>query len=121
MYAGHGLAIPHASVAGASDVHGVLGISAEGLEGTTRDGARVHAVLLLAVPEGQGAPHVEIAAALGRAVGSDAALEQSLYTAPNAARAFAILHAFDDPDLNTMLARLDRVALDSDRPGPPAE
>lgn len=108
MYAGHGLAIPHAPVDGISEVRGVMGISARGLEAETSDGARVHSVLLLAVPQGAGDPHVEIAAALGRALGSDASLEHSLYHAPNPAAAFAVLHAFDDPDLNSMLARLDR-------------
>lgn len=116
MYAGHGLAIPHASFDGATDVRGVMGISAEGLDAKTSDGARVHSVLLLAVPDGPGDPHVEIAAALGRAVGSDAALEHSLYHASDAEAAFAILHAFDDPDLNTMLAGVEGPPVESIRP-----
>lgn len=116
MYAGRGLEIPHAPVEGASEVRGVMGISAEGLEAQTTDGARVHCVLLLAVPEGAGDPHLEIAAALGRAVGSDASLEHSLYHAPSADAAFAVLHAFDDPDLNSMLTRLERVGAESERP-----
>ncbi len=107
MFAGHGLAIPHARVGGSEEVRGVMGIAPDGLTALTPDGERVRCVLLLAVPHGAGDPHIEVAAALGRAIGSDAELERSLLHAPDAQSAFEVLHAFDDPDLNTVLARLD--------------
>ena len=56
-------------------------------------------------------------------MGSDPSLENALYHATDPQAAFAVLHAFDDPDLNTMLVKLDRRSPLSDPPAahPPAE
>ena len=106
-FAGHGLAFPHAAVSTADDIVGVMGISAKGLEDPTRDGEPVHCIVLLATPTGSGDRHVEVVAALVRAIGSDRSLEHALYHARDPREAFQILHATDEADLNEILERME--------------
>ncbi|MCB9595129.1 MAG: cation:proton antiporter [Sandaracinaceae bacterium] len=106
-FAGHGLAIPHAAISQGTDIVGVMGISAAGLEDHTNDGQPVHCVVLLATPSGLGDRHLEVVAALVRAVGSDRSLEHALYHAKSPQEAFQVLHATDAADLNEILENLN--------------
>lgn len=100
---GKGFMIPHASLDTGTQVHGVLGLSKQGLELGAYDCRAVHAVVLLATPDDDRERHLEILAAFASAITRDANLREQLYAAPNPARAYNILHADDATALNYFL------------------
>jgi mannitol/fructose-specific phosphotransferase system IIA component (Ntr-type) len=100
---GHGLAIPHGVLEQGTEIVGVMGISREGLAFETPDGESIHCVLLLATPSNRRERHLEVIAAMARAIGSDLNVQRQLYSAKSAAHAYEILHAEDAEDFNYFL------------------
>lgn len=90
---GEGLAVPHGVLEDGDGIYGAMGISREGLPFETPDGEPVHCMVLLATPGGARDRHLEVLAALARAVGSDPAIRQQLFHARTPAHAYEILHA----------------------------
>jgi len=100
---GHGLAIPHGVLEQGTEIMGVMGISRDGLAFETPDGDSIHCVLLLATPPNRRERHLEVIAAMARAIGSDLNVQRQLYSAKSAAHAYEILHAEDAEDFNYFL------------------
>ena len=90
---GEGLAIPHGPLEHGNDIVGVMGISREGLPLSTPDGMPVHCMVLLATPPGAGDRHLQVVAALARAIGADPNLRNQLFDAKTPAHAYELLHA----------------------------
>jgi len=101
---GSGLAIPHGILPSGEKMFGVMGISREGLAFDTPDGVPVHCMVLLATPESQRERHLEVIAALARAIGRDLAIQQQLFNAETPAHAYEILHAEEATDFNYYLS-----------------
>lgn len=95
---GDGLAIPHGELDGGAAMLGAIGISREGLDFETPDGRPVHCIILLATPASQRDRHLEVLAALARAVSSDHAIRDQLYAARSAAHAYELLHVYDESE-----------------------
>jgi hypothetical protein len=74
-----------------------------GLPGTTPDGVPVHCMVLLATPPAERERHLEVLAALARAVGSDRNIQSQLFSAHSPAHAYEILHAEESEDFNYFL------------------
>lgn len=100
---GNGLAIPHGILPEGQAMYGVMGLSAAGLAFETPDGRPVHCIVLLATPESQRERHLEVIAALARAIGKDPAIQERLFTAQTPAHAYEILHAEEASDFNYYL------------------
>lgn len=100
---GEGLMIPHAILENGDEVKGVLGLSSKGLDFGAPDGRKIHAVLLLATPEGEQERHLEILAAIASAITRDVNFSEQLYHARSAAHAYDVLHHADQEDLNYFL------------------
>lgn len=100
---GHGLAIPHARLPSGGGMVGVMGISPEGIPAPTPDGRPVHCIVLLATPEGQQDRHLEVLAALAKAIDTDPNIRDGLYHARSPAHAYELLHAEDAEDFNYFL------------------
>jgi Kef-type K+ transport system membrane component KefB/mannitol/fructose-specific phosphotransferase system IIA component (Ntr-type) len=100
---GRGLFLPHAELAGVTQLVGVMAINREGLGFDTPDGQPVHCITLLVVPPEQRQRHLEVLAALARSVGSDPAIQTQLYHASTPAHVHEILHAEDFEDYNYFL------------------
>jgi len=100
---GGGLAVPHGTLAEGERIYGAMGISRRGLDVPTPDGRRLHCIVLLATPPGQRPRHLEILAALARAIGSDPAVQASLFNVDTPAHAYEILHAEEAADFNYWL------------------
>ncbi len=100
---GHGLAIPHGVLEEGPEIVGVMGISREGLAFSAPDGEPIHCVLLLATPQNRRERHLEVIAAMARAIGSDLNVQRQLYRAKSPAHAYEILHAEDSEDFNYFL------------------
>ena len=100
---GSGLAIPHGMLEAGDQMLGVMGISREGLPLETPDGDPVHCVVLLATPPSMRERHLEVLAALARAVGSDRNVRNQLFSARSPAHASDILHAEGAEDFNYFL------------------
>jgi len=107
---GHGLAIPHARIPGGSEMVGVMGISPRGVPADTPDGRPVHCIVLLATPEGQHDHHLEVLAALAKAIDTDPNIRDGLYHARSPAHAYELLHAEDAEDFNYFLESLSEPA-----------
>lgn len=90
---GDGLAIPHGELAGHASMLGAMGVSRRGLAFDTPDGQPVRCLILIATPASARDRHLEVLAALARAVGSDAAIRDQLYDAKSPAHAYELLHA----------------------------
>lgn len=101
---GNGLAIPHGILPDGERMYGVMGISARGLPFDTPDGVPVHCVVLLATPQSQRERHLEVIAALARAIGRDPAIQGQLFNAETPAHAYEILHAEEAEDFNYYLS-----------------
>lgn len=97
---GEGLMIPHAEIGEGEELLGVMAISRKGLPFETPDGIPVHCVVLLATPPSQRAHHLEVLAALARAIGFDPHLRQQLFAAKTAAHACEVLHAKEATEFN---------------------
>jgi mannitol/fructose-specific phosphotransferase system IIA component (Ntr-type) len=90
---GDGFAIPHGELADGDRILGALGISSRGLHFDAPDGRPVHCMVLLATPGHERGRHLEVLAALARAIGSDRGIQQQLYHARTPAHAYDLLHA----------------------------
>ena len=82
---------------------GAMGISKEGLSFETPDGRPIHCMVLLATPESQRERHLEVIAALARAIGRDHNIQEQLFNAETPAHAFEVLHAEEAEDFNYYL------------------
>jgi Kef-type K+ transport system membrane component KefB/mannitol/fructose-specific phosphotransferase system IIA component (Ntr-type) len=100
---GHGLAIPHGILEHGEGIAGVMGISREGLPFDSPDGEPIHCMVLLATPADQRDRHLEVVAALAKAIGFDPNVQHQLYGAKSPAHAYEILHAEDAEDFNYFL------------------
>lgn len=100
---GKGFMIPHAVLDEGTEVHGVLGLSAEGMELGSYDGRAIHAVVLLATPTSDRQRHLEILAAFAAAITRNVSLREQLYAVGSAAHAYEILHAEDSEEMNYFL------------------
>ncbi|HUX12561.1 MAG TPA: PTS sugar transporter subunit IIA [Spirochaetia bacterium] len=100
---GSGLAIPHGILPEGEEMCGVMGISREGMPFDTPDGIPVHCMVLLATPESQRERHLEVIAALARAIGRDHNIQEQLFNAETPAHAYEILHAEEAADFNYYL------------------
>ncbi|MCB9831449.1 MAG: cation:proton antiporter [Planctomycetes bacterium] len=100
---GDGVAVPHGRLPDGSGIVGVLGLSQRGLPFATPDGRPVHAVVLLATPDGERDRHLEVLAAIARMIGSDPTLRESLFDARSSAHAYEILHNDAAEDFNHYL------------------
>lgn len=100
---GGGLAVPHGVLERGETMAGAMGISREGLDFETPDGLRVHCMVVLATPPGQRERHLEVLAALARAIGTDPIIQRQLFNAESPAHAYEILHAEESEDFNYFL------------------
>jgi PTS system fructose-specific IIC component len=100
---GSGLAIPHGLLEKGNTMVGAMGISREGLDIETPDGIPVHCMVLLATPTSQRDRHLEVLAALARAIGWDRNIQRQLYNAQTPAHAYDLLHAEEAEDFNYFL------------------
>lgn len=100
---GGGLALPHGVSPDGAPLCGAMGISSEGLDFDSMDGKPVHCMVVLATPENERDRHLEVLAALARAIGSDPAVQSQLYHAKSPAHAYEILHAEESEDFNYWL------------------
>lgn len=100
---GSGLAIPHGILPEGDRMYGVMGLNREGLPFETPDGKPVHCMVLLATPESQRERHLEVIAALARAVGRDKIIQEQLFNAKTPAHAYEILHAEESESFNYYL------------------
>jgi mannitol/fructose-specific phosphotransferase system IIA component (Ntr-type) len=100
---GSGLAIPHGDLGERGEIVGVMAISRDGLDFETPDGEPVHCIVLLATPSKDRDRHLEVLAALMRAVGADDNVRRRLFSARSPAHAYEILHAEESVDFNYFL------------------
>jgi Kef-type K+ transport system membrane component KefB/mannitol/fructose-specific phosphotransferase system IIA component (Ntr-type) len=100
---GEGMAIPHGVIEHGEGIVGVMGLSRDGLRFETPDGRPVHCMVLLATPEDSRARHLEVIAALTRAIGTDRNIQLQLFSASSPAHAYEILHAEESEDFNYFL------------------
>ncbi|MGD8396269.1 MAG: cation:proton antiporter [Candidatus Eiseniibacteriota bacterium] len=104
---GEGLALPHGVLPAGRSIAGAMGISRAGLDLDAPDGKPVHCMVLLATPPDAEGRHLEVLAALARAVGSDRDIQRQLYNARSAAHAYDLLHAEESEDFNYFLEEDD--------------
>lgn len=88
----HGIALPHARSEGISKPAVAIGISREGIEYETLDGSVVHIVALIVSPAREEAPHMQMLAGLGAALGDDH-IREALGKAINGNQMYSILAA----------------------------
>lgn len=100
---GGGLAVPHGVLTGGDTICGAMGISRKGLNFETPDGRAVHCMVVLATPDTKRDRHLEVLAALARAIGSDPSIQRQLFDAKSPAHAYEILHAEESEDFNYWL------------------
>ena len=98
---GHGLMMPHGTIADECPLMGGLAISAEGWDFGADDGERVHCVLLLATPDSQASRHLAVLAAFARLFMSDRLiLRDRLIAATTPTEAYDILFGEDADTVN---------------------
>lgn len=102
---GGGLMIPHAELEEGDQIVGVMAISLKDLPFETPDGIPVRCVVLLATPPSQRAHHLEVLAALARAIGTDPNVRDNLFNSRTAAHAWEVLHQQDSAHFNYFLER----------------
>jgi len=100
---GGGLAVPHGTLPEGLPFCGAMGISRRGLDVPTPDGRPLHCIVLLATPPDQRQRHLQVLAALARAVGSDPVVQSQLFNADSPAHAYEILHAEESEHFNYWL------------------
>ncbi len=100
---GGGLAVPHGILETGESMVGAMGISREGLNFDTPDGRPVHCMVVLATPENERNRHLQVLAALARAVGSDPNVQRQLFNAASPAHAYDILHTEEAQEFNYFL------------------
>ncbi len=101
---GSGLAIPHGELEEGGEMVGVMAISGAGLPFETPDGMPVHCIVLLATPVSERDRHLEVLAALMRAIGADPSIQWQLFGARSPAHAYELLHAEEAEDFNYFLS-----------------
>lgn len=104
---GGGLAVPHGVLEEGEGIVGAMGISHEGLAFDTPDSRPVHCMVVLATPPTQRDRHLEVLAALARAIGTDPHVQRELFSADTPAHAYEILHAEESEDFNYFLEGAD--------------
>jgi PTS system nitrogen regulatory IIA component len=87
---GHGVAIPHAKVAGLKRIVGVFARLSEPVDFDAMDGEKVDIAVLLLAPEGAGADHLKALAAISRLLREGSAVEK-LRASKDAAALYAVL------------------------------
>ena len=100
---GHGLAVPHAFIEGIDQICGAMIISRRGLPFETPDDEPVSCMILVVTPLRDRERHLEILAALARAIGVDEAMRSQLYTSRSAAHAYEVLHDHRSEEFNVYL------------------
>jgi mannitol/fructose-specific phosphotransferase system IIA component (Ntr-type) len=100
---GGGLAVPHGVLDDGRGMVGAMGISRRGLPFDTPDGIPVHCVVVLATPPTQRRRHLEVLAALARAICTDQSVQRRLFDVKSPAHAYEILHAEEAEDFNYFL------------------
>jgi mannitol/fructose-specific phosphotransferase system IIA component (Ntr-type)/Kef-type K+ transport system membrane component KefB len=100
---GGGLAVPHGVLESGKEIAGAMGISRVGLPFETPDGRPVHCMVVLATPETQRKRHLEVLAALARAIGMDQNVQAELFNADSSAHAYEVLHAEESEEFNYFL------------------
>ena len=100
---GGGLAVPHGILEDGDGIVGVMGVARHGLHLDAPDGRPVHCMVLLATPASQRTRHLEVLAALARAIGTDPNIQRQLFNAHSPAHAYEILHAEESEDFNYFL------------------
>lgn len=101
---GGGLWIPHGTLPDGGDMVGVLAISQQGLAfADTPDGEPVHCMVLLGTPANQRDRHLEVLAALARAIGVNPQVQRQLFAARSPAHVYDLLHADEAVDFNRYL------------------
>ena len=100
---GEGLAIPHVVVESGDRIMGAMGISSDGLRLPTPDGHPVHCMVLLVTPGTQRGRHLEVLAALAKAIAGRGNIRRQLYHADTPAHAYQLLHAEEALDFNYFL------------------
>jgi Kef-type K+ transport system membrane component KefB/mannitol/fructose-specific phosphotransferase system IIA component (Ntr-type) len=101
---GNGLAIPHGVVPAGDRIVGAIAISRDGIpfDGTP-DGEPVRCMVLLGTPESQRDRHLEVLAALARAVGAHPQVQRELFHARSSAHVHDLLHAEESVGFNRYL------------------
>ncbi len=82
---------------------GAMGISQKGLNFDTPDGRPVHCMVVLATPPTKRDQHLEVLAALARAIGTDPVVQHALFNVDTPGHAYEILHAGESEDFNYFL------------------
>lgn len=100
---GEGLAVPHGILPRGTSMVGAMGISRRGLAFDTPDGEPVHCMVVLATPENERERHLQVLAALARAVAGDQNVKRQLFTVDTAAHAWELLHTGDAEQFNDYL------------------
>lgn len=100
---GGGLAVPHGVLTNGQAMVGAMGLSSEGFDFDAPDGRRVHCIVVLATPPTQRDRHLEVLAALARAIGTDLSIQRQLFHADTPAHAYEVLHAEESEDFNYFL------------------
>jgi len=86
----HGLAVPHAKSAGVDELVVALGLSEAGINFACTDGQPAKIILLAISPSGRSGPHIQLLAAISRALHHPGAAE-ALLAAPNPEHILALL------------------------------
>ncbi len=97
---GEGLAVPHGILPTGPRIVGAMGISKQGWDFPSPDGRPVHCMVVLATPESWRDRHLQVLAALAKALGTDPGRQRQLYAAASPAHAWEILHADDAQEFN---------------------
>lgn len=101
---GGGLWIPHGVLPDGDRIVGVMAISQKGLRfEATPDGEPVHCMVLLGTPANQRDRHLEVLAALARAIGVRPQVQRQLFSASSPAHVYDLLHAEEAVDFNRYL------------------
>lgn len=100
---GEGVAIPHGVLEDGNRIIGVMGISRRGLNFDTPDGKPIHCMVLLATPPTHRDRHLEVIAALMRALRADEGIRAELYSVRSSAHAYDLLHADEAQSFNYFL------------------
>lgn len=100
---GEGLAVPHGILETGDRIVGAMGLSREGLRIETPDGVPVHCMVVLATPDSERRRHMQVLAALAKAIGVDPARQRALYASDTPAHAWELLHSEDAQDFNWYL------------------
>jgi MFS superfamily sulfate permease-like transporter len=97
---GHGLMIPHGTIADECPLLGAMAISKDGWDFGADDGEPIHCVLVLATPDGQASMHLAVLAALARLFISQTDLRDRLVAASTPWEAYELLNSEEAAAVN---------------------